>query len=128
MKTVKIINTYHDLKEGILASKNAGSLEYYAPEVFRSRNKLLEKVHNFYLLETGDLAYVSYFKSKRDDSKYGILHLFSWSSCLDNSPAALVTFRKPTESDPNSYIAIGEYRYNRDGLRGNEYIWTTDSF
>ena len=126
MRTVKIINTYRDLKEGLLASNQADGLEYYAPEVFRSRNKLLEKVHNFHLLETGELAYVTWLKCKHNDSKYGILHLFSWASCLDNSPAAIVTF----DHEPNGdrFIQIGNYEFNRDDLRGDGYIWTTDSF
>ena len=126
MTTVKIIETYRELKEAIAASKMNFGLSYYPPSLLREKERLLKKTHSFHVLESGEVAYVSYFRNNRDKTRYGILHKFSWDSCLCNSPAAIVTF----DHEPNGdrFIQIGNYEFNRDDLRGDGYIWTTDSF
>lgn len=126
MRTVKIIETYRELKEAIAASKMNFGLSYYAPSVLREKERLLQKTHSFHVLESGEVAYVSYFRNNRDKTRYGILHKFSWDSCLCNSPAAIVAFDVDLDGVP--YIRIGEYKYNRDDLRRDNYIFTVDSF
>lgn len=129
MKTIKITNVFTDLKEGIMASDQAYGLDYYAGYVVKSKMSLLSKCHQFYLLETGKLAYITYFRNRQTDSKYGILHIFSWISISDNSRAAIVTIQRPKDHEPYpGYIHIGEYKHCRDDLRRDGYTWTTDTF
>jgi len=127
MKTIKITKIFTDLTEGIKASNQSYGIGYYATSELNSRKKLLEKVHNFYLLENGELAYVSWFMNRKTNTKYGILHVFDWMSCLDNSPAALASFEKG-ENGEKTAIRVGNYQFHRDDLRGDGYIWTTETF
>ena len=66
MTTVKIIETSRELKEAIAASKMNFGLSYYPPSLLREKERLLKKTHSFHVLESGEVAYVSYFRNNRD--------------------------------------------------------------